>query len=267
MSFVFCSSVQSKFWSTRFHNVRRWIGENGGFVHDALQIHQSTKPPYCSFRVTRDLKIEEMDEPAIIIPNSLIIDRQRALEDLEDTLSTIGCPPLYSKETPELLAVFIAYHKQRGVESIWHPLIECLPEVPPCPWLKSVKELAELEYDQELQELILNERSGNELIVKNLKTLYGDVLGIKLVDLLWAYAQAQSVLLHDKSGSFWTPLMNFVQHDPSYPPLMMYEDSRFVSWSHYQGKPLKMGDYLKMNIGIESPLLLYLSRRIISQNL
>lgn len=121
-----------------------------------------------------------MEAPAIVVPQGIIIDRQRALEDLEDDLSTAGCPPLFNRQTTEILAIFIAYHKLKGVDSNYHPLIDCLPEVPINPWLKSIKELKELEYDSELQELILKEKSGNELIVKQLQQLYGEVLGLRV---------------------------------------------------------------------------------------
>ena len=244
--------------------------------------------------------VEDKDilDPCITVPSSVVVDRRKALNNLEDIIASAGCPPLYGRPTVEILALFIAYHKKQGKErqrsyreiaaligemSMWHPAIESLPEIPACPWLKQIRDLKEIEYDEELQETVQQERSGNNLIAQQLHTLYGQFLQLsvqllskphcvpwisfsQIKDLLWAFAQVQSSTFHEKDGSFWAPLVHFIQHDRTQPPLYIYEEGRFVTWG-WQDRLVSPGEHLRMDIGIRNPLLLYLSRGIVSSDL
>lgn len=83
---------------------------------------------------------------------------------------------------------------------------------------------------------------------------------------MWAYAQAQSITFHERDGSLWPPLVHFLRHDLSQPPLYMHEQGRFVTWG-WADRPFASGEHLKIRIGIENPLLLYLTRGIVTDNL
>lgn len=68
-----------------------------------------------------------------------------------------------------------------GETSKWYPAVASLPETPPNPWLKPIRDLKELEFDDEIRETIQTERSGNELIVNQLSVLYGQILGLSVI--------------------------------------------------------------------------------------
>ena len=63
---------------------------------------------------------------------------------------------------------------------MWYPAIESLPETPACPWLMQIRDLKEIEYDEELQETIREERSGNNLIAQQLQKLYGQFMQLSV---------------------------------------------------------------------------------------
>lgn len=62
--------------------------------------------------------------------------------------------------------------------SRWWPAIQSLPEKPINPWLKSVKEIDEIFFDDEIKKLIKKEREGVELESRRLSHIYGNNFNI-----------------------------------------------------------------------------------------
>lgn len=113
----------------KFARLKKWIVENGGFVHDALRLQRYEKPPFLFLfkshpfkkKISRTIRTrfaiewEDLEFPCIAIPSQIVVDRRRALTDLESIMTRAGCPPLYPRSTIEILTLFIAYHRRLGL--------------------------------------------------------------------------------------------------------------------------------------------------------
>lgn len=248
-------------------NVKTWIENHGGFIHDSLTISENAPCGARGVVATKPVVTDDLLQPLIVIPKELQLTDEIALATIEPLIPSeiLAAAPLRTLDAGALVSLLLAHERAKGAQSFYWPYIANLPSEAPCPWMWTVdkvrEELANIAQQgvdvAGWRESLMHAQGYSRAVARGMCQDYGAYLGITPEDILWAIGMMTSRGYGRDYSPGLIPYIDMVNHRATNMPFLFKEDPLeqsqgcYTVWSFdregKQPRALSVGEELYVN--------------------